>query len=434
MDPVAVLAIFQEIGVNTSLYFLVFGESLLNDGITVVIYNTMVALNNRSLSGQVIQDGQYLLAFGSFFTVILGGASIGILVGITCSFTVKFTKHSEVVEPFIVFAMSYFSYIFADAIGWSGIISLICCGIVQKRYAFRNISRKSYGTIKYGVQTLAAFSDCIIFLFLGIETIVREEFAWHLSFTLWTLLLCVVFRFAGVFLLSSIVNTFRFKKISKKEQFIIGYGGLRGAVGFSMATILPNSNPLKGAFLATAMAVIYFTIFIQGSTMKFFVQKLKIKKKGNKEKHIASDINDQAIDHLMAGIESIAGGLHRHIVLEQLINIDRHYVKRLLIRETAEKELLMYKLQKMSQTSNPQAQIYGQKFIINQNTTEELEVKPENVVIEAMSRRYKLCKKDSGAIEQNSDNYHTLQRFNSRGIPKIKKFHFLFYSHLFSAQ
>ena len=69
-----------------------------------------------------------------------------------------------------------------------------------------------------------------------------------------------------------------------------------------MATILPNSNPLKGAFLATAMAVIYFTIFIQGSTMKFFVQKLKIKKNGNKGKHIASDINDQAIDHLMAGI------------------------------------------------------------------------------------------------------------------------------------
>ena len=376
----------------------------------------MVALNNLSLSGNVIKDSQYILAFGSFFTVILGGASIGIIVGLVCSFTVKFTEHSQVVEPFIMFAMSYFSYIFTDTIGWSGIISLICCGIVQKRYAFRNISRKSYGTIKYGVQTLAAFSDCIIFLFLGIETIVREEFAWHLTFTLWTLLLCVVFRFVGVFLLSSIVNTFRFKKISKKEQFIIGYGGLRGAVGFSMATILPDSNPLKGSFLATAMAVIYFTIFIQGSTMKFFVQKLKITKKESKGKHIANDINDQAIDHLMAGIESIAGGLHRHIVLEHLINVDKNYVKKLLIRKTAEKELLMYKLQKMSQTSNPYEHINGKKFLIPQNTTDELEVNPENVVVEAMSRRYKLCKKNTESIEKDSDNYHALQRFNSRGI------------------
>jgi len=54
----------------------------------------------------------------------------------------------RVIEPLIVFTMSYFAYILAETIHWSGIISLIMCGIMQKRYAFPNISKKSYTTVK----------------------------------------------------------------------------------------------------------------------------------------------------------------------------------------------------------------------------------------------------------------------------------------------
>merc|ERR1719259_641867 len=166
VDPVAVLAIFQEIGVNISLYFLVFGESLLNDGVTVVLYNTMVALGG---SGPIPPDqSQYVLAFFSFFTVVFGGLCVGLVVGLVASFILKFTKQIRDVEPLVIFVTAYFAYVLAETIHWSGIISLIGCGIAQKRYAFRNISKKSYTTVKYSTRTLAGFSDCIIFLFLGL--------------------------------------------------------------------------------------------------------------------------------------------------------------------------------------------------------------------------------------------------------------------------
>uniref|UniRef100_A0A915I6J1 Cation/H+ exchanger domain-containing protein n=1 Tax=Romanomermis culicivorax TaxID=13658 RepID=A0A915I6J1_ROMCU len=65
VDPVAVLAIFQELGVNKMLYFMVFGESLFNDAVTVVIYNMMVSF----LSIDQITISDLFLGVAAFFAL-----------------------------------------------------------------------------------------------------------------------------------------------------------------------------------------------------------------------------------------------------------------------------------------------------------------------------------------------------------------------------
>ena len=129
VDPVAVLAIFDEIGVNKDLYFLVFGESLFNDGVTVVLYNTFVTLSHSTNIGGL----DVFMAFLSFFFVVFGGLLIGIICGAFSAYFTKFTQHTRVVEPLVIWTSAYFSFIFAETIHWSGIISLIGCGIAQKR-------------------------------------------------------------------------------------------------------------------------------------------------------------------------------------------------------------------------------------------------------------------------------------------------------------
>ena len=279
VDPVAVLAIFQEIGVNVGLYFLVFGESLLNDGVTIVLYNAMVALSGKD----EIAGGDIALACVSFLFVVFGGFFVGVIIGFLSTLIVKYTRHCRELEPFTILASIYLSFVLAECIHWSGIIAILGCGIVQKRYAFRNISRKSFWTIKYGIRTAATFADCVIMICLGIVSVYNLDIwnDWNTSFALWTCIFCTFFRFFATFLLSGLVNLLggqHFDKISFKEQFIIGYGGLRGAVGFSLALILNDTNPFKDLFVTTVIFMVYFTTFLQGGTIKWIVNFLSIEK------------------------------------------------------------------------------------------------------------------------------------------------------------
>ena len=66
----------------------------------------------------------------------------------------------------------------------------------------------------------------------------------------------------------------------------MSYGGLRGAVGFSLVTILDEDNPFKDIFLTTTLFIIFFTVFLQGSTIKFVVSKLKIQTKSTEASKI----------------------------------------------------------------------------------------------------------------------------------------------------
>ena len=115
VDPVAVLAIFEQIEVNAGLYFLVFGESLFNDGICVVLYNSMNTLSSLT---RPVTYMDIFMAFLSFFTVAFGGALIGFVHGIFCSAISRFTKHVRVVEPLAILVCAYSAFLWAEVFHW----------------------------------------------------------------------------------------------------------------------------------------------------------------------------------------------------------------------------------------------------------------------------------------------------------------------------
>lgn len=91
VDPVAVLAIFQELGVNKMLYFMVFGESLFNDAVTVVTYNMFAAFQRVESIGLK----EISLGCASFVCVAAGGIIIGSISGLITAFLTKYTTKTR---------------------------------------------------------------------------------------------------------------------------------------------------------------------------------------------------------------------------------------------------------------------------------------------------------------------------------------------------
>ena len=112
-------------GVNDDLYYMVFGESLLNDGVAVVLYTMMNSFAGMTMSGEDIAAVDIVLGITSFFTIAIGGLFVGIFGGLITAVITKFTQEVRVIEPLAVLTMAYFSYMMAELFHWSGILSLV---------------------------------------------------------------------------------------------------------------------------------------------------------------------------------------------------------------------------------------------------------------------------------------------------------------------
>ncbi|XP_026083780.1 sodium/hydrogen exchanger 1-like [Carassius auratus] len=334
VDPVAVLAVFEEIHINELLHILVFGESLLNDAVTVVLYHLFEEFSNAN----TITATDVFLGVVCFLVVSLGGIVVGAIYGILAAFTSRFTSHTRVIEPLFVFVYSYMAYLSAEVFHLSGIMALIACGAVMRPYVEANISHKSHTTIKYFLKMWSSVSDTLIFIFLGVSTVAGPH-EWNWIFVGATLFFCLVARVLGVIGLTFVINKFRIVKLTSKDQFIIAYGGLRGAIAFSLVYLLSCDHfPRKNMFLTAIITVIFFTVFVQGMTIRPLVDLLAVKKKQETKRSINEEIHTQFLDHLLTGIEDICGHYGHHHWKDKLNRFNKKYVKKCLIAGERSKE------------------------------------------------------------------------------------------------
>ncbi|XP_062462874.1 sodium/hydrogen exchanger 4 isoform X3 [Pezoporus occidentalis] len=345
VDPAAALVVFEEASVNEQLYMMIFGESLLNDGITVVLYNIFIAFTQMHRYEE-IESIDVFAGFARFFVVGLGGMLFGIAFGFVSAFMTRFTHNVSAIEPLLVFMFSYLAYLSAETLYISGILAMTSCAVTMKKYVEENVSQNSYTTIKYFMKMLSSISETLIFVFMGVSTVGKNH-EWNWAFICFTLLFCLIWRTLSVFALFYISNKFRTYPFTFKDQLIISYSGLRGASSFSLAFLLPvNLFPRKKLFITATLVVTYFTVFIQGVTIGPLVRYLDVKKT-NKKESINEEIHVRLMDHLKAGIEDICGHWSHYQLRDKFKKIDNKYLKKILIREHQPKSSIVSLYKKM---------------------------------------------------------------------------------------
>uniref|UniRef100_A0A2K6S3A5 Sodium/hydrogen exchanger n=1 Tax=Saimiri boliviensis boliviensis TaxID=39432 RepID=A0A2K6S3A5_SAIBB len=264
VDPVATIAIFNALHVDPVLNMLVFGESILNDAVSIVLTNTAEGLTRKNMS-DVSGWQTFLQALDYFLKMFFGSAALGTLTGLISHIDLRKTPSLEF-GMMIIFA--YLPYGLAEGISLSGIMAILFSGIVMSHYTHHNLSPVTQILMQQTLRTVAFLCETCVFAFLGLS-IFSFPHKFEISFVIWCIVLVLFGRAVNIFPLSYLLNFFRDHKITPKMMFIMWFSGLRGAIPYALSLHL-DLEPMEKRQLigTTTIVIVLFTILLLGgSTM-----------------------------------------------------------------------------------------------------------------------------------------------------------------------
>ena len=275
-DPVTVLAVFKSLGVQPDLFAMVFGESVLNDAVAIVLSATLLHFNQPGveLTGASVAHAGLM-----FCSIFVGSMVIGLVGGLCASFAFgRLQLHRRpgherdaavLTEAALSFVFPWVSYYAAAALELSGIVAILFCGLFMAEHTRRGFSPEAAAltsqarwsltvtvtltltvavtptpTLTQAFAAIAKVAECYVFIYLGMAWFtfpVFQSTVWLLALV--ALIACLVGRL-HVYVGSMLTNRlFRGKvgsaqpPISRGTMFVMWFSGLRGGVAFALAAV-----------------------------------------------------------------------------------------------------------------------------------------------------------------------------------------------------
>ena len=262
-DPVSVLALFKDLRINKRLSTIIEGESLLNDGTAVVLFQILLA-------GVLASRLDWAKGAGQFVTAVAGGAALGFALGYVVS-KVTETIDDPQIEVTLTTLVAYGSYLLAHNLHLSGVIATATAGLMVGNFgAKRGMSPRTRAALESFWEYIAFVMNSLVFLLIGLEVHIDAlARAWRPI--LIAIAAVLIGRAISVYSLVPMSNLFA-RTVPGRWQHAVVWGGLRGSLALALALSLDSAFPYRDRILDLTFGAVVFSILAQGLTIKPLVR------------------------------------------------------------------------------------------------------------------------------------------------------------------
>jgi CPA1 family monovalent cation:H+ antiporter len=257
-DPIAILAFLKSAKAEKSLQIKMAGESLLNDGVGLVLYVLFLGI---AVGGEKATLGNVALLFAR---EVLGGALFGLAIG-WIAYRMLASIDNYKVEILLTLALVMGGYAAALALHVSGPIAIVVAGVLigshGRKYA---MSRNSRERLDDFWELIDEILVAALFVLIGLELLrlkLEVTYAWAAALAIPATLAARLISVA----LARVVPALR-ADFPPRVIGILTWGGLRGGISVALALSLP-SGPHRDAIITVTYVVVLFSILVQGLTL-----------------------------------------------------------------------------------------------------------------------------------------------------------------------
>ncbi len=270
-DPVAVIALFKELGAPHRLTTLVEGESLLNDATAIVIFNILLGLAVSAEFG--LSDAG--MAVLEFLRVFFGGLLVGGIIGIVLSellYRIRAGISSYLIMSIV---LAYSSFAIAEHIMHvSGVMAVVAAAVALGILGVSRIPQNERETVDETWDVIALICNSLLFLLVGLSVDISKILS-HLDSIAIAIVLVLVARAAGVYsMVPATTKMFSLPHVSIDEQHIMWWGGLKGGLAIAIVLSIPVDMPGRENLLYITLGVVLFSLLVNASTIRPLMHKL----------------------------------------------------------------------------------------------------------------------------------------------------------------